>query len=73
MNLQAEKLEIVRMVIDTDNPHLLESVRKLFAKESKSDFWDNLPNDQKEEILRGIEEIERGEVVDYEDFMRKFR
>jgi hypothetical protein len=73
MNIQAEKLEIVRMILETDNPGLLESIKKLFKKAAKTDFWDTLPQDQKDDILKGIEEIEKGDVVDYEDFVKKYR
>jgi hypothetical protein len=73
MNIQAEKLEIVKMILETENPSLLESIKKLFKKAAKTDFWDTLPPDQKEDILKGIEEIEKGDVVDYEDFMKKFK
>jgi Mg/Co/Ni transporter MgtE len=72
MNIQAEKLEIVKMILETDNPSILESIKKLF-KTTKADFWDTLPQDQKEDILKGIGEIEKGDVVDYEDFMKKHR
>jgi|WetSurMetagenome_2_1015567.scaffolds.fasta_scaffold117866_3 hypothetical protein len=73
MNIQAEKLEIVKMILETENPSLLESIKKLFKKAAKADFWDTLPKDQKEDILKGIEEIEKGDMVDYEDFMKKFK
>ena len=73
MNIQAKKLEIVKMILETDNPSLLESIKKLFKKAAKADFWDTLPQDQKEDILTGMEEIEKGDVVDYEDFMKKYR
>jgi len=73
MNIQAEKLEIVKMILETDNPSLLESIKKLFKKAAKTDFWDTLPQDQKDDILKGIEEVEKGYVVDYEDFMKKYR
>jgi Mg/Co/Ni transporter MgtE len=72
MNIQADKLEIVKMILETDNPSILESIKKLF-KTTKADFWDTLPQDQKEDILKGIGEIEKGDVVDYEDFMKKHR
>jgi hypothetical protein len=73
MNIQAEKLEIVKMILETDNPSLLESIKKLFKRADKTDFWDTLPQDQKVDILKGIEEVENGDVIDYEDFMKKYR
>lgn len=73
MNIQAEKLELVRMILDTDNPNILSSIKRIFTSSKKVDFWDGLPQSQKDEILMGIEEIENGETTDYEEFMKKHR
>ena len=73
MDIQAEKLELVRMILDTENPSILSSIKRIFASSKKVDFWDSLPQSQKKEILKGIEEVENGETVDYEDFIKKHR
>ena len=73
MNIQAEKLELVRMILDTDNPGILSSIKRIFARSAKVDFWDTLTKSQQEEILKGIEEIENGETFDYESFIEKHR
>ena len=73
MNIQAEKLELVRMILDTDNPGILSTIKRIFANSKKVDFWDTLPKAQQEEILKGIEEIENGETFDYESFIKKHR
>lgn len=73
MNIQAEKLEIMKRILEIDNPGLLSSIKKLLKRERKADFWEALPQNQKDDILKGIEEIEKGETVDYEDLIRKHR
>ncbi len=73
MNIQAEKIEIVKMILETDNPNILQSVKKIFKKNTSADFWDTLTSEQKEDILQGIKDIENGDVVDYQVFMKKFR
>jgi predicted Zn-ribbon and HTH transcriptional regulator len=73
MNIQAEKIELVKMILETDNPSILNSIKKMLKRESKKDFWDTLPQSQKEDIMKGIEEIENGEIVDYEDFIKKHK
>lgn len=73
MNIQAEKLELVRLILDTDNPGILSSIRRIFTNSKGVDFWDNLPQYQKEEILKGIEEIEKGETIDLEEFIKNHR
>lgn len=73
MSIQTEKLELVRLILDTDNPSILSAIREIFASLNKKDFWDTLPESQKEEILQGIEEIEQGETVSYEENIRNHR
>ena len=32
MNLQAEKIELVKMLLDTENPEIIESIKNIFKK-----------------------------------------
>ena len=73
MSLQAEKLEILKLILETDNPGILKSIKSLLWKEEKTDFWETLSQDQRDEIQEGIRDIENGNIVDYDDFMVKFR
>ena len=73
MNLQAAKIEIIKMVLETDNPGILETIRRIFRKEESPDFWLSLPQEEKDEILKGLQEIELGELVDYEELLKKHR
>ncbi len=73
MNIQAEKLEIMKMILETENPVIIESIKNIFKKEAPSDFWYSLTEAEKQEIREGIEEAENGEVQDYEVFMQKYR
>lgn len=73
MNIQTEKLEILRMILETENPKILDSIRKIFKKQASVDFWETIPQSQKEDILSGIQEIENGEIEDYESFIGKHR
>jgi len=73
MNIQAEKLEIMNLFLETNNPSILESIKRIFNRNKPVDFWETLPQDQKDDIIEGIREIENGEIVDYKDFMKKHR
>ncbi len=48
MDIQAEKLDLMKLILETDNPKILESAKKLFKKEKKIDFWTTLSSKQKE-------------------------
>ena len=42
MNIQAEKIELAKMLLDTENPKIIESIKKIFTKAKTADFWDDL-------------------------------
>ena len=73
MNIQADKIQLAKMLLDTDNPKIIESIKKNFKKEKTSDFWDELSLQQRKEIENASLEIENEEVTDYESFMQKHR
>ena len=54
MNIQTVKIELLKMIIDTDNPSVLDKIMRIFQNE-KQDFWTNLSKeDQKEKLKRRI-------------------
>ena len=73
MNIQSAKLELVRLILDTDNPGILSSIMRIFNDSKKADFWDSLSQYQKDEILNGLEEIENGETIDYTELIKNLR
>lgn len=73
MNIQAQKLELMKLILESNNSSILESIKHLFKLDSKSDFWETLSKDEQNDILKGIQEVENGETIDYNAFMSKYR
>ncbi len=69
MNIQAEKIELAKLLLSTDNPKIIQSIKQIFKKEKTSDFWNELTSEQQVEIKQAIEEINEGKVTDYDSFM----
>jgi hypothetical protein len=70
MDIQASKIELVKMILDLEDSKLIEKVRRLITKEKK-DFYDEFTEDQKLEIQYGIEQLDRGESMSWEEFRAK--
>lgn len=64
MDTQAEKLEIIKMLLETDNPEVLKSIKDLLTKDLEDNFWDNMP-DHKEDVF--MEETD-----DFDEFIKKY-
>jgi hypothetical protein len=73
MNMHAEKLELIRMLLNTKKPSVLASIRRIFEKEESVDFWNTLSEEEKKDIRQGIEELDKGEKYPYNEIMAKHR
>ncbi|MFI5204029.1 MAG: hypothetical protein ACHQF2_05985 [Flavobacteriales bacterium] len=72
MTTQSVKLEIVKKVLSTENPKILNQILSLIKSE-KEDFWKILSKDEKNEILEGIEQLNKGQRHSYDAVMKKHR
>jgi hypothetical protein len=72
-NIQANKIQLTKWILDTDNPQILEAVKNIFTKEQNPDFWTTLTGEQKADIETGISEVTKGESIEYESVMNKYR
>lgn len=71
MNIHSKKIALVKLILNIDNPDLLNRIKEvLFADK---DFWEALSEEEQAEILLGIDELDRGDALPYEDAMKKFR
>lgn len=64
MDLNAEKLELIRKVLETDDVAILKKIRAVFEDKEKK-VWEELTPEQQEEINIGIQNENRGDVVDF--------
>ena len=71
MDIQVEKLALIKMLTETENPSIIKEIKNIFQRE-KSDWRDELSDEQKEAIEEGIKDADEGRVVSYEYFLNKF-
>jgi hypothetical protein len=70
MDTQATKIELAKLILDLDDPKLIQKIQKLLMDESSS-FRKSLTDYEKEEIKLGLEQLNRGERTSMEDFLKK--
>ena len=71
MDIELEKLELIKLLEATNDVTIIASIKKIFNA-SKKDFWEELTDAQKLEIEEGERQIERGEFVDFDEFIQKY-
>ena len=71
MDIQLEKLELMKLLLETENPSIINSIKKIFQKEQK-DWWDELSDSAKTGIEEGLNDIKNGRIHDYEEIKAEF-
>jgi len=70
MDTQASKIELARLILELEDPKLINKIRELLLDES-SRFRKSLTEEEKEEIELGLEQLNQGERISFEDFLKK--
>ncbi len=72
MDIQAEKYSLIEYITQIKDVSLIEKLKE-FVKANESDFWNDLTEDQIQEIRKGMEELDNGQKFDYEEVMSRHR
>jgi len=71
ISLEARKLQIIEQLAELEDEHILLQIENLLNP--KIDIWDELDESGKESIQRGIEQLDEGQRLLYQDFIAKYR
>ena len=70
MDIQTEKIELAKLVLNTNDKVLIDKIMALF-KEKEEDWWDELPATVKAGIYESIGQANRGEFISYDDVKKE--
>jgi hypothetical protein len=70
MDIQTAKIELAKLILSIDSPSLIAKIRELLTKES-SDFWHTLSETEKQEIIFGVNQLDKGQRISFEEFLSK--
>ncbi len=73
MNLQAKKLELVQLILNTEKPAVLKKVEAVLKKEKREDWWDEISEAEKSAIKKGISEADSGKLLPHAEIMEEVR
>lgn len=72
MNMHAEKLELIQMLLKTTDQSLLKKVKALFKSyDVDADVWDELHEDIQNEVNEALIELENGDILSNEEVKLK--
>jgi histidinol dehydrogenase len=72
MNIQAEKIELAQLLLQTNSENIIKKVKALLKSEQK-DWWDEVGLGEKSAIEKGTDQLDRGEGVAHSAVMKKYK
>lgn len=73
MNIQAKKLELVQLILNTEKPSILKKVESVLKKEKITDWWDEISEAEKKAIEKGIAEADSGKLIPHSEVMKEVK
>jgi hypothetical protein len=73
MGLEAIKLELIEWLTKLDDQDTINYLKVVKDSSSdKKDWWQSLTEDQKQGIMRGLQDIEAGRVIDHDEVKKRY-
>ena len=71
MDIQTSKLELVKRIVDIDNPATIDSLLSILNEADEQTT--GLSESEKQEIELGIEQLDRGQRISMTSFLEKHK
>ncbi|SIT96583.1 hypothetical protein SAMN05660493_01271 [Epilithonimonas bovis DSM 19482] len=72
MNIEATKLELMNLLLNTQKESVLEKIKDIFRQEGSQDWWEELSKEEHQDIEVGLKDAENGQVKSHRDVMKLF-
>lgn len=70
MNIETTKLELMQLLLQTQKEGVLKKIRSIFEEEL--DWWEEMSEEEKQQIETGIKQLDKGENVEHHKVMQHF-
>lgn len=71
MNLQAEKLNVLQHIINSEDVNLIRDIKALISHKDM-DWFENLTKYQQNDVEEGIKQLDAGDHFSHDEAKRKF-
>lgn len=72
MNIEAEKIFLIRLLSVTQNTDVIKRVKGVLM-ETEPDWYHALNDTQRTSVKKGLREVTQGNLIDHETVMKKYR
>ena len=71
MNIEATKLELMHLLLQTQQKSLLVKLKKVFEEE-QIDWFNEMSLEEQQELKKGIDQADNQEFISHEKVMKSF-
>jgi RNA polymerase-interacting CarD/CdnL/TRCF family regulator len=73
MDISAQKIAIIQRICEIQDNDQIDHIKNIIdnPQASKSDWWDQITQEEKESINRGLDDLQQGKVYSH-DLIRTF-
>ncbi len=71
LNIEATKLELMNLLLQTNNESVLTKLKVVFEEEAV-DWWNDMSTNEREEIKTGLKQADNGNFISNEMVMKQF-
>jgi hypothetical protein len=69
-SVEYRKLAVIDHLAELEDDYILQQIENLL--QPKHDFWNDLSSIEKNKIEKGLLQAEKGETINFEDFLTNF-
>ena len=71
MNIQAEKLNVLQQIINSDDVNLIKDIKSLINNR-EMDWFDGLNKSQQNDVTEGLNQLDSGNFFSHEEAKKRF-
>ncbi|MFZ0489634.1 MAG: hypothetical protein WAM00_05265 [Salegentibacter sp.] len=71
MSIEARKLELIDLLLQTQKESLLVRLKEVFEEEQE-DWWSEMSKEEQEEIRTGLKQADKSDYIPNESVMKRF-
>ena len=72
MSIETTKLELMKLLLNTQKESVLEKIKDIFQKESSQDWCEEMNEEQHQDIALGRKEAQNDRIKSHQDVMKLF-
>ena len=66
MDIQAQKIELAKRLLDTDDESIIDAVNAVFKNHDQSNEWGDLPDKVISDLEESIRQIDAGKAISHD-------